>query len=283
MRIGIRAQDMEKVPFEKMVENIGKRGFYCTQLDLQKDIHDFNVNPGTLTPGMAFYMKDIFAKNKVEIAILECYFNLTNPIDSEWKKIREVYKSQIRFASLLGCGMVGTKTGSMKSDYSFRKSNHSEAALEIFIEKMKRIVDYAENMGVILGIEPVYTHIVSDLDRTYRVLTEVNSPNLQVILDPVNLLSYDNYKEQDDIIKGAFSLFGKDIAAIQAKDFKVADKTLEEVPAGRGILNYPLLMSLVKKHKPFVHVILKKTKPEDELAVKDYVENTYDNLTMEEV
>lgn len=282
MRIGIRALDMEKVSFEELVQNISKKGFYCTQLDLQKDICDFNVNPEALTPGMAFYMKDIFARNKVEVAILECYLNLINSIDSERKEIMDVYKRQIRFASLLGCGMLGTKTGSMKSDYTFRKSNHSEAALEIFIEKIKKIVAYAEKMGVIIGLEPVYTHIVSDLERTYRVLTEVNSPNLQIILDPVNLLSYDNYKEQEDIIKGAFSLFGKDIAAIQAKDFKITDNKLEEVSAGRGILNYELLMSLIKKHKPFIHVILKKTSPDDALAARDYVENTYYNLSLDE-
>ncbi len=283
MRIGIRAHDMEKAPFEELVQNINKKGFYCAQLALQKAVHDFNVKPEAMTPGMALYMKEVFMKNKVEVAVLGCYLNLTNPVDSERKEILEIYKTHIRFASLLGCGMVGTETGSLNPDYTYNKSNHSEAALEVFIENIKRIVANAEKMGVIIGIEPVYSHIVSDLERTYRVLAAVDSPNLQIILDPVNLLSYDNYKEQDEILKGAFALFGKEIAAIHAKDFKITDKKVEELPAGTGLFHYELLMTLIKKHKPFIQVLLENTRPNEALAAKTHLENIYNNIHIEEI
>ncbi len=278
MKIGIRAHDMEKAPFEELVQNIRGKGFCCAQLALQKAIYDFNVKPEAMTPGLALYIKDVFLKNKVDVAVLGCYLNLANPVDSERKQIMEVYKTHIRFAGLLGCGMVGTETGSMNPDYTFTKANHSEAALEVVIENIKRIVDYAEKMGVILGIEPVYTHIVSDLERTYRVLTAVNSPNLQIIFDPVNLLSYDNYKEQDDIIKGAFELFGKEIAAIHSKDFQIEDRKVVENTTGNGIFHHEILLDLIKKHKPFIHVLLEGTKPSGALAAKKHLEDIYQNI-----
>ncbi len=281
MRIGIRAHDMEKAPFEELVQNINKKGFYCAQLALQKAIHDFNVKPEAMTPGMALYMKEVFLKNKVEVAVLGCYLNLTNPV--ERKEILETYKTHMRFASLLGCGMVGTETGSLNPVYTFNKANHSEAALEVFIENIKRIVAYAEKMGVIVGIEPVYSHIVSDIERTYRVLAAVDSPNLQIILDPVNLLTYDNYKEQDEIIKGAFDLFGKEIAAIHAKDFKITDKKVEELAAGTGVFHYEVLMTLIKKHKPFIQVLLENTRPHEALVSKTHLENIYNNIHIEEI
>lgn len=278
MRIGIRAHDMEKAPLEELVANIAKKGFQCTQLALKKAIYEFNVNPEAFSPGMALYIKEIFAKNKVDVSVLGCYLNLTTPDLKEHAKIMETYKAHIRFASLLGCGMVGTETGAVNAQYTFEEANHSEEALQILIENVKFLVDYAEKMGVIFGIEPVYTHIMSDIDRTYRVLQAVNSPNLQVIFDPVNVLHYGNYQKQEEIIKGAFELFGKDIAAIHAKDFKVEDKRIVSLPSGSGELNSELLLHLVKKEKPYIHVLLEDTKPSNAIKAREYMEKIYQNI-----
>ena len=104
MRIGIRAHDLANAPIEELVQDINDKGFICTQLALQKAIHSFNASPEAMTPGMAFYLKELFNKHKVDIAVLGCYLNLTNPVTKERNEIMDVYKTHIRFASLLGCG-----------------------------------------------------------------------------------------------------------------------------------------------------------------------------------
>ncbi len=280
MRIGIRAHDMEKAPLEELVKNIKDKGFYSTQLALQKAIHDFNTSPEAMTPGMAFYVREIFSRYKVDIAVLGCYLNLANPVEEERKQILGTYKTHIRFAGLLGCGMVGTETGAVNREYTFEPANHSEKALEVLIENLKTIVEYAEKMGVIVGMEPVYKHIVSDIERANRVLNAVNSPNLQIILDPVNLLNYDNYKEQDDIIKGAFQLFGRDIAAIHIKDFQVGNKKIAEIPAGNtGLFHYETLLTLIKSRKPFIHVLLEGTSPSNAIIARKHLEDIYQNIS----
>ena len=63
------------------------------------------------------------------------------------------------------------------------------------------VVRYAEQMGVILAIEPVFKHIVYNPARARKVLDAIDSPNLQIILDPVNMLDISNYKEQKEIVK----------------------------------------------------------------------------------
>lgn len=278
MKIGIRAHDMEKAPLEQLVKNIHDKGFYCTQLALSKAIYEFNVEPQAMTPGMAMYIRDVFMENKVDIAVLGCYLNISNPHKEDNQKIKEVYKTHMRFASHLGCAMVGTETGAVNREYKFEEANHSKEALDSFIENCKEVVDYAEKMGVIFGIEPVSSHIVSDIERAYKVLQSIQSPNLQIILDPVNLLSINNYKEHEDIINGAFQLFNKDIAVIHAKDYVVKDNNLISVPAGNGCLNYELLMSLIKKNKPYIHVLLEDTKPDNAIRTKEFVENVYKKI-----
>jgi len=278
MKIGIRAHDMEKAPIEELVKNIRAKGFSCTQLALSKAIYEFNVSKDAMTPGMALYLKRIFDKHEVDVAVLGCYLNITNPDRVQNQEIMETYKTHIRFASLLGCGMVGTETGAVNSEYKFEEANHSKEALDSFIEHAKIVVDYAEKMGVIFGIEPVYNHIVSDIERADKVLRAINSPNLQIILDPVNLLSIHNHHKHEDIIKGAFQLFKKDIAVIHAKDYIIENNNIKSVPSGQGQLNYELLLELIKKEKPYIHVLLEDTTPSNAISTKEFVEQIYEKI-----
>lgn len=271
LQIGIRAHDMEKASIEKMVESMAGKGLKCTQLALSKAISDFNTDIGAMTPGMAMYLKRIFESNKVDIAVLGCYQELGNGDKEVFKDILRIYKAHIRFAKTLGCGMVGTETWSSNLSMSDDKS------LEILIENMKEIVAYAESMGVIIGMEPVAGHIVYDIKRAREVLDAVGSPNLQIIFDPVNLITYDNYQSQEQIINEAFELLGDDIACIHAKDFVVEkDKTIKSVISGDGLLNYQLLLTKLKKKKPFIHILLEETTPANLLYAKEYIEEIYE-------
>ena len=271
LQIGIRAHDMEHASIDKMIESMAEKGLKCTQLALSKAISAFNTDKGAMTPGMAMYLKRIFERNNIDVAVLGCYQELGNGNSEDFKEIAKTYKAHIRFAKLLGCGMVGTETWSSNLDITDEKS------LGILIDNMKEIVSYAESMGVIIGMEPVAGHIVYDIKRARQVLDAVNSPNLQIIFDPVNLITYDNYQNQEQIINEAFELLGDDIACIHAKDFIVEkDKTIKSVISGDGLLNYQLLLTKIKKKKPYIHILLEETTPDNMLYAKEYIEGTYE-------
>lgn len=280
MKIGIRGHDLKENTFEGLVKDIHDKGFYCTQLALKKAVRDFNVDVGAMTPGMALYMKEVFNKNNVDVAVLGCYLNLATPNYDEMIRTRNTYFSHIRFASLLGCGIVGTETGAVNEEYKYEEANHSKRSLEIFTENLRYVVEAAEKLGVIIGIEPVFNHIVCDIERAYQVLQRINSPNLQIIFDPVNVISIHNYKKQDDIINGAFQLLGDNICTIHAKDFLIKDQKVVSVPSGQGMLNSELLLTHIKRSKPFIHVLLEDTKPENCIETKEYLENIYDKITI---
>jgi len=268
---------MPKASFEDLVKSIADAEFCCTQLALAKAIHDFDVSNGAMTSGMADYMKRIFEKNHVEVAVLGCYKNLANPDTEQLKKIMDSYMHHIRFASILECGMVGTETGAVNVEYKYTPDNHTDAALQIFTENLKRVVEYAEKMGVCFGIEPVYKHIMCDIERTRKVLDAVNSPNLRVILDPVNLLNAENEKNHEDIIKGAFELFGDEIDVIHLKDYIVREGEIISRPVtlGEGKLNIPYLMRILKEKKPFIHVLLEDSVPENAQNSRVYAHRCY--------
>lgn len=276
MQLGIRLHDIKKAPLEERLSIAHEQGFACGHLALSKVISEYPVDDGALTPGYALYLKKLFAKNELDIAVLGCYLNLANPNPESLNKIRKRYLTHIRFASLLDVGVVGTETGAVNEEYKFEEKNHSEEALNIFINNVRPVVEYAEKMGVIFAIEPVYKHIVCNPKRARRVLDEINSPNLQIIFDPVNLLDINNYKNRDEIIEEAMELLGDDIAMIHIKDFVVEDGKLVSVAAGTGEMDYTKIMKFIRERKPYVHVTLENTVPENAVAAREYIQNLWE-------
>ena len=276
MQLGIRLHDIKKAPLEERLSIAHEQGFACGHLALSKVISEYPVDDGALTPGYALYLKKLFAKNELDIAVLGCYLNLANPNLESLNKIRKRYLTHIRFASLLDVGVVGTETGAVNEEYKFEERNHSEEALDIFIHNVRPVVEYAEKMGVILAMEPVYKHIVCNPKRARRVLDEINSPNLQIIFDPVNLLDISNYKNRDEIIEEAMELLGDDIAMIHIKDFVVEDGKLVSVAAGTGEMDYTKIMKFIRERKPYVHVTLENTVPENAVAAREYIRNLWE-------
>ena len=152
MRIGIRAHDVAYAPINELIPNIHKQGFHCMHIALGKSIKEFNTGVEAMTPGLAMYMKELCQENKVDVAVLGCYLNLCNPNPVKHAEIVEKYKAHIRFASILGCGVVGTETGAVNEEYKYEEANHSEEALECFIKNLRPIVKYAENLVLSLPL-----------------------------------------------------------------------------------------------------------------------------------
>lgn len=276
MQLGIRLHDTKKLSFEERIADVHDLGFQCGHLALGKVIDEFPVTDEALTPGLAMYIKNIFAKNKVDIAVLGCYLNLTNPNQEQLKKTVHRYMAHIRFASWLGCGVVGTETGCPNETYTYVPECHNEESLQLFINNLRPIVKYAEQMGVVFAIEPVWKHIVCNPKRARRVLEEINSPNLQIILDPVNLLDICNYQNRAAIVDEAIELLGPDVAMVHLKDFVIEDGRMKSVGAGLGQMDYTSIMRFMKERKPYIHATLENTIPENNVQVKEFIQKLYD-------
>lgn len=277
MQLGIRLHDIKKAPLEERLAIAKEQGFSCGHLALSKVIDSYPVDDGALTPGYALYLKKIFAENQLDVAVLGCYLNLATPDEAALAKNLHRYMAHIRFASLLGAGVVGTETGAVNREYKFEEANHSEEALKIFIKNVRPVVEYAEKMGVIMAIEPVYKHIVCNPKRARQVLDEIASPNLQIIFDPVNLLDFCNYKDREEIISEAIDVLGEDIAMVHIKDFVVKDESLVSVAAGTGEMDYTKIIEFIKKRKPYVHATLEDTMPENAVQARQYIQGLWDN------
>lgn len=278
MQLGIRAHDCLGSTFEELISNIKNQELKCIQLALGKAITEFPTDKCAMTPGMALYIKKILAKNEIDVAVLGCYLNLGTPDKEQLAQTTDIYKSHIRFASLLGCGVVGTETGAVNTTYSYEDANGSDEALETFIEHLRPVVEYAEKLGVIVALECVWSHIVCNVQRMRKVLDAINSPNLQVIYDPINTFRPNTEIDQEAMMNEAFELLGDDIAAIHIKDFVIEDGKIVPAHMGEGIFRFDVLLKWIKERKPKIHVLMEETTPDNSIKSRDFILEQFDKV-----
>ena len=275
MILGVRAHDFGKTTVPELAGRIGAKGFHGIQLALAKAVADMDSRYGRFSPGLANYCRQSFAAHNIQIAVLGCYINLVHPDPTERQNSLDRFKEHLRYAREFGCSIVGTETGSLNADFSYHPDNDSEPAFRTMVESVAQLVAEAEKFGVFVGIEGVTSHTVTTPAKMKRLLTELPSPNLQVIFDPVNLLSPANYLEQDRIIQESFDRFGDKIVAIHAKDYRVENGAMVMVPIGQGLFNHQLLLKILKDYKPYINVLLEGVDPETVDASVDFLTDIY--------
>lgn len=278
MQLGIRLHDVEVLPLKERLQIVKDQGFSCAHVALTKLISEFSVDNQALTPGLAMYLKRLFYDTGIDFAVLGCYLNLANPEPDQIKKITETYISHLRFAALLGCGVVGTETGCPNVEYRYEAACHSEEAYQTFVTNLRPVITAAEKLGVLLAIEPVRSHIIYDSKRARRLLDEIASPNLRIILDPVNLLGMDNYQQQTEVLKEAIELLGEETAVVHIKDYIVEGEKLKSCAAGLGIFDYEPLIRFIKQRKPYIHCTLEDTKPENAVTAREHIQAIWDRM-----
>lgn len=278
VKLGIRLHDMKAGNLKERAKIAREQGFKCIHLALEKTIPNFKMKPITFTSGLAEKVKEDFSSEGIEIAVLGCYKNLANPNPEKVKELQKLYEAHLRMASILGCSVVGTETGAPNEEYKYEPLCHSESSLQTFLRGVEPVIERAEKLGVLFAIEPVWNHIVWNPKVALRVIKEIQSPNLRIILDPVNLLSTENYEDRENVIKEAIELLGEYVEVVHLKDFKLEEGKMVSIAAGTGMMNYKDIMKFIKEDKPYIQATLENTVPENAVQAREYLQGIYDEI-----
>lgn len=272
MNIGLRLHDTPPAPIADRIAGVRQQGFSCIQLAPKKAILDYDLDNGSLTPGLSAHIKKHLHQNEVDLAVLGCYLNLADPDGVALEQNFRTYEAHLRFAAFTGAYMLGTETGAVNSGYIYEPANHTQASLDILVKNLGRVVALAEKLGVVVGIEPVFKHIVYDMEVAVDVIRRIGSPNLQIIFDPVNLLNSTNCLQEEAVIDRAIRIGGDHIACLHLKDYRLENGQILELPAGTGVFRYEKLMDWVMKKKPWIHLLLEETNVETAQVSRAFIE-----------
>lgn len=261
LNLGIRAHDVQdQETIDGLAKEVAGKGLTGVQLALGKSFPKLNTSVGSLSPGLARHIGDQFRNNNVQIAVLGCYIHMIHP-DKEKRQLElERFKEHIRFARDFGCSIVGTETGNVNEKTGYTEDNFEEQPFLEVVESVRELVEEAEKFGVIVAIEAGINHPVHTAKKLRRLIDLIDSPNLQVIFDPANLLDPYNYERQEEIFQEAMDLLGDHIVIMHAKDFIIdEDGWIKMVPVGTGLLDYDAVFKLVKPKKSHLNVLLEAT------------------------
>ena len=99
-----------------------------------------------------------------------------------------------------------------------------------------------ERVGIDLAFHPVNCGSLDRPEQLRRLVDDVASPRVKVILDPVNMTDHRTAFDNTDFLNEMFDLLGEDTVAAHAKDYYFDDSHLitkiDEVPLGTGAMDY---------------------------------------------
>lgn len=279
MGFGMRGHDLGgKQNFDEFLSKVKENKINSVQLAFKKSISDIDFSLGNFNNGLAKFISDNLKKNDIHVAVLGCYINPTNPIESKRQEAVNVFIEHLKYARRLGADMVGTETGRYDANFKIVPYTYTEGAYQLLLKSMREIVSAAEKLGVIVGVEPVATHTIYSPEMMQRFLRDINSPNVEVILDPVNLLNIDNYQQQEIVIDKAFEYFGDKITVIHIKDAKVEDGEVKFAQVGEGFFNYENLFKHLKAKKPHITMLVENSNESRYKSDCEYLMNIYNKV-----
>ncbi len=270
MKIGIRLHDTIPGTLEQRLAFVRGQGFECAHLALSKTLPGFAMEdaPEKLVRGeFAEEIRSAFDRTGMACAVLGCYLNLADPDPEARERTREIYFAHLAFAGKTGAWMVGSETPAPANSPFAKDVPRSEEAFLFFLDQLRPVVRRAEEENVIMAIEPVYTHIVSTPERAERMLTELKSDHLRIILDAVNLLGEGNIDRRDEVLREAMSRLGDRVALLHMKDYLRKDGGLPAVACGEGEMDYRALMAFARERD--LSMTLENTNPDNAERAKE--------------
>jgi sugar phosphate isomerase/epimerase len=148
------------------------------------------------------------------------------------------------------CAAIGTRlitlcTGTRDSEdqWQYHPDNASPEAWRAMRSEMEKAVDIAERHDVRLGIEPELANVVNSAAKARRLLDEMDTDRLVVVLDPANLFEVADLPAQRRIVSEAIDLLAPEIAMGHAKD-RYADGSF--ATAGKGVLDFGHYLSRLR-------------------------------------
>lgn len=276
LQLGVRAHDIKCTEISDLIHKIGQYKLKHIQLAPTKSFPQDVPNHLSLNPEFAERCGRSLKQAGIQIEVLGCYINMVHPDEVKRTAALESFKLHVRLASQLGAKLVGTETGSLGQGYC--EENFTEAAFTSVIDATKELVSEAERHNVIVGIEAGINHPLHTAQLAHQLVQEVNSDHLKIILDCANLMTVNNYEQQNQIIEDALTLLEPHITVIHLKDFIVNNGKIEIVPVGKGILNFDPILKFMKYKKPHLRGLIEST-PESDLADSiAFLQQRYDRV-----
>ncbi|MDX2303180.1 MAG: sugar phosphate isomerase/epimerase [Microscillaceae bacterium] len=236
MKLGIFAKTFPIKPVEALFAEIQKH--QIAQVHYNMACSGLSELPLEVPEPITEEVKAAAQKHQIEIVGISATFNMIHPDPQIRKEGLKSLESLAAACVMLGTDSLSLCTGSRDTQdkWKWHPDNAQPEAWQDLIATMEKALLIAEKYHVILGVEPEAGNVVRNAQIARRLLNEMQSKHIKIILDPANLFEKATHKDEiNQLIAEAFELLHEDIAVAHAKD-----RTLDGQfrAAGKGDIDF---------------------------------------------
>ncbi|AZV23277.1 sugar phosphate isomerase/epimerase [Mesorhizobium sp. M7A.F.Ce.TU.012.03.2.1] len=236
MRLGIFAKTFAGTDPAAVLAAVRQAGYETTQFNLA--CAGLPSMPDAVPADAIASVRAAAQSNGVSLAALSGTYNMAHPDkavrDDGLRRLAVV----IEAAAALGIPLVTLCTGSRNAadQWAYHPDNADPAAWSDMAAEMAKALALAEGAGVDLGIEPEQANIVTSARDATRLIAQMGSKHLKIVLDPANLFEHATPGEARAIVAAAIDEAAGHFAMAHAKD-RHGDGRF--ATSGHGIVDFP--------------------------------------------
>ena len=165
---------------------------------LEQDIRHLQFNWGSAHPSgplpevideIAAYARTEFEKRDMVVAAVAGNANMVDIDPDKRQKAIDKVLMIISACAKIGTNVIATCTGSRHPESMWRNhpDNQSEETWKILRNTLEQILPAAEAAGVNIAFEPEYNNVCQNAYLSRRLIDEMASPRLKVVMDAANI------------------------------------------------------------------------------------------------
>ena len=235
MKLGIFARTFEGTQPGAVLDAVARAGFSVAQYNMT--CSGLAAMPDVIDAEQARAVAGAAARAGVDIAAVSGTYNMIHPD----RAVREAGHRRLAVLAershVMSTRLITLCTGTRDpfDQWKAHPDNDTPAAWRDLLEAMEIAIGIAERHDVDLGIEPELANVVNSAEKARRLIDEMQSPRLRIVLDPANLFEKSTLDEQRRTVSAAVDLLADRIVMAHAKD-RTPDGGF--ATAGTGVLDY---------------------------------------------
>ncbi|WLR99464.1 sugar phosphate isomerase/epimerase family protein [Shinella sumterensis] len=243
MKLGIFAKTFEGTQPGPVLKAVAGAGFVCAQYNMA--CSGLASMPDAIDEGQARAIAGAAHKAGIEIAAVSGTYNMTHPD----RAVREAGHRRLAVLAERSHAMstrlitLCTGTRDPYDQWKEHPDNGTPEAWRDLLEAMETAIGIAERYDVDLGIEPELANVINSAHKARRLIDEMQSRRIRIVLDPANLFETATLDEQRTTISAAIDLLADRIVMAHAKD-RNPDGSF--ATAGKGVLDYSHYLGCLK-------------------------------------
>lgn len=244
MEIGIFAKTFARHSLEAILDAVQQCGLH--QIQFNMSCTGLPSMPERIEPDIVRRIAKETAARNMNIAAVSGTFNMIHPNISE--RQLGLYRLRTLAASCkeMNTNIITLCTGTRHPTNMWHKhvENNDPSAWSDLLHSIETAIGIAEQYQVTLAIEPEISNVIDSAEKGRKLLNEMKSSQLKVVMDAANLFHPGETNNMQEIMDKAFYLLGDDIVIAHAKDLAGEHET-EFVAAGQGMLDYDHYLQLL--------------------------------------